>query len=81
MFYFALSLLLIYLGSQLFHVPMKIMVRILINALLGCGALVLLNLAGGRFGIQIALNPLTALVAGFLGIPGIVLLLCMPFLL
>jgi len=79
--YFALALALIYLGSQLLHVPMKIMIRVLVNTLLGCGALVLLNLAGARIGIYIPLNPVTALTAGFLGVPGVALLFCLQFML
>lgn len=79
--YFALALVLIYLGSQLLKIPMKIAIKIILNSLLGCAILILLNLVGSRFGISIALNPVTVLVVGFLGVPGIALLLILPFLL
>lgn len=79
--YFALALLLIYLGSLLLKIPMKIAIRVIINSLIGCGILILLNIVGARFDIGIALNPVTALIAGFLGVPGIALLLVLPLIL
>jgi len=43
--------------------------------------LLLLNFVGGYFGLHIALNPVTALVVGFLGVPGVVLLLVLRYIL
>lgn len=46
-----------------------------VRGLVGGVALWGLNVAGGLVGINIGLNPATALVVGLLGFPGIVLLL------
>ncbi|MCX7712023.1 MAG: pro-sigmaK processing inhibitor BofA family protein [Clostridia bacterium] len=53
---------------------MKVIFRIIYNGILGGIAIVLLNLGLGLFGYQLALNVFTALIAGFLGLPGIVLI-------
>jgi inhibitor of the pro-sigma K processing machinery len=40
-----------------------------------------LNLVGGFFNVGVAINPITALIAGFLGIPGVLLLLVLQYIL
>ena len=39
----------------------------------------ILNLAGGLIGVTIAINPVTALTVGMLGIPGLLLILLLQF--
>lgn len=51
--------------------PLKILIKVLVNALAGGIALFLINLVG----IHISINIFTALITGVLGIPGIVLIL------
>ena len=53
---------------------LKMILRILYNGIIGGISLILLNLAVGLLGFHIALNLATALLAGFLGLPGIVLI-------
>lgn len=53
----------------------RIVFRILYNGIIGGISLFLINMAVGLFGYHIALNVLTALLAGFLGLPGIVLII------
>lgn len=72
---YGFGLLLLYLLARLLLVPVKIMVRLLYNGLIGGVLLWLVNLAGSFFGLIIPINPITALAAGFLGIPGVILLL------
>ncbi len=71
---FALGLLLIYLIGRVMLVPLKLMFKLLINAVIGGVVLWVINYFGTYFNIHIPLNPVTALTAGFLGIPGIVML-------
>ena len=69
------ALLLLFLGGKLFRVPIKVLGRLLLNAVLGGIALIIVNLLGGFVGIVVGINPVTALCAGILGIPGVALLL------
>jgi len=55
--------------------PLGLLLRLLARSALGLGALWLFNLAGGLIGVQVGLNPFTALTMGLLGLPGLGLLL------
>jgi len=78
---YALGLVLLYFMGWLLLVPLKILLRFIINAVVGGVALWLLNLAGGLIGFSVAVNPITALTVGFLGIPGLILVLLLQFML
>lgn len=58
----------------------KLVWKLAVNSLSGFICLWLLNLASGLTGIVFEINFITALVVGFLGIPGILLLLVFHFL-
>ncbi len=68
---FLLLLLLLRLLSK----PLRFILRICISTLLGGAGLLLLNTFGGALGVSLAINPVTALIAGALGLPGIAALL------
>ncbi|MFY9371357.1 MAG: pro-sigmaK processing inhibitor BofA family protein [bacterium] len=78
---YAFGLLLLYLIARLFFVPLRILMRLLYNGIIGGLLLWLVNLVGSFFGVTIPINPITALAAGFLGVPGVVLLLLLRNLL
>ncbi|NLP17496.1 MAG: pro-sigmaK processing inhibitor BofA [Firmicutes bacterium] len=78
---YGFGLFLLYLIARLLLVPVRILVRLLYNGVIGGVLLWLVNLVGGFFSIMIPINPITALTAGFLGVPGIVLLLLLQYLL
>ena len=58
----------------------KLVWKLAVNSLSGFVCLWLLNLASGLTGIVFEINFITTLVVGFLGIPGIALLLVFQFL-
>ena len=58
----------------------KLIWKLAVNSISGFICLWLLNLASGLTGIVFEINFITALVVGFLGIPGIALLLVFQFL-
>ena len=58
----------------------KLIWKLAVNSISGFICLWLLNLASGLTGNVFEINFITALVVGFLGIPGIVLLLVFQFL-
>ena len=65
----------VYVIGMLLVLPIKIVVKLVVNGILGAFALFILNFFGSYIGFSIGINPITALVAGFLGIPGIILLI------
>lgn len=66
---------------RLLLLPMKILGKLAINSLSGFVCLWLLNLVSGITGVVFEINFFTALLVGFLGIPGIVLLVLKHFFL
>ena len=67
---YALGLVLLYFTGWLLLVPLKLLFRFLINGVIG-----------GLIGVTVAINPVTALTVGFLGIPGLILILLLQFIL
>lgn len=65
---------------KLLFSQVKLIWKLAVNSISGFICLWLLNLASGLTGIVFEINFITALVVGFLGIPGIVLLLVFQFL-
>ena len=65
---------------RLFKTPLKLAMQVLLNTLLGFGALFLLNLPEAVTGISLGVNLLNALVIGILGVPGLGLLLLVQWL-
>ncbi len=49
--------------------------RAAVNGLLGLAALLLVNLSAGYTGVSLGFNLFNGLVAGVLGVPGVVLLI------
>lgn len=66
---------------RLFSAPLKVALRVLINSVLGFGALWLLNLTGSVTGIALGLNIFNSLTVGVLGVPGLFLLLLLQWVL
>ncbi len=60
---------------RFFRKPLRLIFRLVLSSILGGIMLMLLNTFGGAWGISLAVNPVTALVAGVLGLPGIAALL------
>jgi inhibitor of the pro-sigma K processing machinery len=74
-------LVVIYIGAQVIMKPIKLLWKVLINSVIGLILLLLVNYGAARFGFILPINIITILVAGFLGIPGILLLICFQMLL
>ena len=79
--FFALGLVLLYFTGWLLLAPLKIILRLILSGILGGILLWLINFLGGIFSVTIAINPVSALVAGYFGVPGIILLLVLKLIL
>ncbi len=69
---FAVGLLALYILFRVFTLPVRIFWKLLYNGILGGILLWLFNLAGSLVGFKLAITPITALIAGFFGLPGVV---------
>ncbi|MGI6649562.1 MAG: pro-sigmaK processing inhibitor BofA [Syntrophomonadaceae bacterium] len=75
---FALFLIVL-LGRAIFT-PLRWFFKLLINSAVGLFLLLLVNFVGSPFGFGLPINLVSVLVAGFLGLPGVLLLLVLSFL-
>ena len=71
----ALAVFLLLALLRAFRTPLRVVLRLLGNTLLGFLALWGVNLTAGLTGVSLGLNLMNALVIGALGLPGFVLLL------
>ncbi|MDR1701613.1 MAG: pro-sigmaK processing inhibitor BofA family protein [Sporomusaceae bacterium] len=74
---YAFGLILIYFIFKLFYLPVKLVLKLVYNAVIGGLMLYALNFIGQYFDFTVAINAITALTVGFLGIPGLILLVAL----
>ncbi len=73
--YFLIAIVGMVIVVKLFSWPLKILGKLILNGIFGVLLLLLVNFIGGYVGITIAINAVTALIAGFLGVPGVLFLI------
>lgn len=79
--YFIGAIILLFLVVKLLAWPLKILIKLIINGVLGAFLLVVFNVFGSYFGFNIGINIWTALISGFFGIPGVIFLIIFKVLL
>jgi len=72
---YARAIILIFLIGKLFLWPIKLILKLALNSIIGGAAILTINVLAAGFGVFIPLNILNALIVGILGLPGAVLLL------
>lgn len=75
--YFLIAMVALVIVVKLFSWPIKMLGKLILNGLMGAILLWLVNL----FGLQIGINAATALIAGFFGVPGVIFLVVLKFIL
>lgn len=65
----------LFIFGKVFIVPIKKILKLVINSVLGGVVIYLINLIGGTFGFHIGLNIFTSILIGLLGLPGAVCLI------
>jgi len=68
-------LFLVYLLGSILLKPLKLIFKLVVNSFFGLILLWAFNFIGAFFNFFIPLNLLTVLIAGFLGLPGLILLI------
>lgn len=61
--------------------PLKSILKLIFNSILGGVCIYVINLIGANFGFHIGLNILTSMLVGILGIPGAILLIILKIIL
>jgi inhibitor of the pro-sigma K processing machinery len=78
---YAVGILLILLLGRVLVIPLKIVLKLIYNGLIGGLVLWLVNLIGSPIGYTLPITVWTALLVGFLGLPGVASLIVYYFFL
>ena len=68
-------ILLCWLLLKILTAPIRLILKLFMNAGLGFVTLFIVNFFGGFFGLSLGINFINAAITGFLGLPGVILLL------
>ncbi|BDR63092.1 pro-sigmaK processing inhibitor BofA [Clostridium tetani] len=79
--YFLVAILGLVIIVKIFAWPLAVLTKLILNGIMGAVLLVLVNMIGGIFNLQIGINAVTALIAGFFGVPGVIFLIIFSLLL
>lgn len=71
----------LFIVLKLLALPMKLIIKLVINGIVGGILIFIVNLIGANFGFMIDLNWITALIVGILGVPGVVIVAILQFVL
>lgn len=72
---YGFGILVLYILGYLFFVPLKFLIKLIINSVLGGLFILVVNWIGAFWDIFIPLNIFSAVMVGILGLPGAALLL------
>ncbi|MCH5138336.1 pro-sigmaK processing inhibitor BofA family protein [Clostridiaceae bacterium UIB06] len=73
--YFLVAILGLYILVKVFAWPLKFFLKLIINGVLGVILLLIVNFIGQYFNFYIGINAITAIIAGFFGVPGVIFLI------
>ena len=71
----------LFLFGRIFILPIKSVLKLVLNSILGGLIIYLINVVGGLFTFHIGLNYITAILVGILGVPGAILLIILKIFL
>ncbi len=74
-------LIVLFIVGKIFYIPLKHIIKLLINSVLGAGLIYIVNIVGASFNFHIGLNWVTAIFTGLLGVPGVVFLILLKIVL
>ena len=69
------GVLIIYGRGKMQLVTLRTILNLMVNAVIGGGVLLVINFIGSFWGFRLGVNPITALVVGLVGVPGVLLLI------
>jgi inhibitor of the pro-sigma K processing machinery len=72
---FLVALIVLFLVLKIIAAPIKIIIKLMLNALAGGVVLFLINMIGAGFGFVLDINWITSLIVGIFGVPGVILVI------
>lgn len=78
---FLACIIFIFIFGKIFIWPLKSILKLIFNSILGGVLIYIINLVGMNFEFHIGLNLLTSVIVGLLGIPGAILLIILKIIL
>lgn len=78
---YGVGILIVVAVCFIFTKPIKWILKLVLNGILGGIMLLIINAVGAGIGLFIPINPINALVTGVLGFPGVVLLVLINLIL
>ncbi len=70
----------LFIFGKIFILPLKSILKLVLNSILGGLLIYVINLIGGAFNFHIGLNYITSIFVGILGVPGAILLIIIKIL-
>ena len=70
----------IFVLGKLFIIPLKHILKLILNSIFGGILLWIINIIGANFSFHIGINLFTCIFVGILGIPGCILLIILNFI-
>lgn len=74
-------LVILFIITQIVMRPIKLLWKIILNSTIGLALLLGFNYLGNFYDFNLPINIVTVLITGFMGVPGILLLVCFQLLL
>ena len=71
---FVVCIISLFVIGKIFVLPVKKILKLVLNSILGGFFIFFINIIGEGFGLHIGLNIGTSIFVGFFGIPGVILL-------
>ncbi len=71
---YILGIFIIIIVGKILLLPLKIIMKLVINALSGGVLLFMLNILGSVLGFYVNITPVNAIIAGIFGVPGVIFL-------
>lgn len=70
----------IFIVGKIFIVPIKKVLKLLLNSIFGGIIIYIVNIIGANFNFHIGLNIINSIIIGLLGLPGVVCLIIIKLL-
>lgn len=77
---FCLCVIAMIIIAKIFSWPLKKILKLLVNIAFGIILILLTNILGESIGLHIPFNIVTAIIAGILGVPGVICLIILHYI-
>ena len=77
---FCLCVIAMIIIAKIFSWPFKKILKLLFNIAFGIILILITNIFGESIGLHIPFNIVTAIIAGFLGVPGVICLIILHYI-